>query len=64
MLVFKLNEMHYLGYMPNSQGAAEVLPLDNHQGQRQGHVLPWTEKTVPMSAEEDVDKEHVLYARM
>ena len=39
-------------------------PLDNQQSPRPGHVKPWVEKSVPMSAEEDVDKEHVLYARM
>ena len=27
-------------------------------------MRPWREKTVPMSEQEDVDKEHVLYARM
>ena len=39
-------------------------PLDNGDAPHGGvRDVAWTEKTVPMTAEEDVHREHVLYAR-
>jgi len=37
-------------------------PLDMNV--RPGPQKPWKERTVPMSGHEDIDREHVLYARM
>ena len=39
-------------------------PLDSGDNTYGGvREVAWTEKTVPMTAEEDVHREHVLYAR-
>jgi len=65
--ILKIQKSSVIRFLDHEFEANEVgfyRPLDNQQSPRPGHVKPWVEKSVPMSAEEDVDKEHVLYARM
>jgi len=56
----KRSVTHFLDHEFQSNEGSYYRPLGNGQEQ----TLPWREKKVPMNEQEDIDREHVLYAKM